>query len=154
MTRTARDLMQTHLITLSPDTPLLNAQRLFVDEEINGAPVIDETGKLLGVVSTLDILRAVEEEHDTASSYKVYFHSELEFSGPDWSSMPEDFQDRLGQLTVAEAMTKGGVTVSPDTSIVDLAKHLRTNRIHRALVLENDQLVGIISTFDLLATIE
>ncbi len=68
--------------------------------------------------------------------------------------MPEDFQDRLSQLTVAEAMTKGGVTVSPDTSIVDLARHLRTNRIGRALVLEDDSLAGIISTFDLLATIE
>ncbi len=75
--------MQTRLIALSPDTPFLNAHRLFVDEEINGAPVVDETGRLLGVVSTLDILRAVEEEHDTASAHKVYFHAELEFSGPD-----------------------------------------------------------------------
>ena len=154
MSPSTGDLMQTHLITLSPDTPLLDAQRVFVAEEINGAPVVDDAGRLLGVLSTLDILRAVAEEHDSAVSHNIYFRDDLEFSGPDWSQMPDDFQDRLSQITVAEAMTKGGVTVAPETSVAELAGTLRSHRIHRALVIEDDQLVGIVSTFDLLATLE
>ena len=66
MVRTARDVMQTYLISVNPETPLLEVHRLFVDEEINGAPVVDETGRLLGVISSVDLLRAVEEEHDAS----------------------------------------------------------------------------------------
>ena len=56
--------------------------------------------------------------------------------------------------TARDLMQTHLIALSPDTSSVDLAKRLRSNRIHRALVLEDDQRVGIISTFDLLATIE
>lgn len=154
MTQRARDVMQTHLITVEPETPLLDVHRLFVEEEINGAPVVDETGKLLGVISSLDLLREVESEHESPSADTVYFRDILEFSAPDWAETSEDFQDRLGHVTVADAMTPGGVTVHPDAPVEEVAKTLRTNRIHRVLVVEDGALVGIISTFDLVRLLE
>ena len=154
MARTARDVMQSHLITVSPETPLLDVQRLFVEEEINGAPVVDDAGRLVGMVSTRDLLRAAEEEHDTAESDARYFRDELEFSGPDWGSVLEDFQGRLAERTVSDVMTPGGVTVGPDASIAEVASTLRRHRIHRVLVAEDDVLVGIISSFDLVALLE
>ena len=112
----ARDVMQTHLVTVEPELPLVDVHRLFVEEEITGAPVVDETGRLLGVISSTDLLRAVDEEHGSASSETHYFRESLEFSGPDWARAPSDFQDRLAALTVEDAMTRGGITVAPETS--------------------------------------
>ena len=150
----ARDLMQTHLVTVEPELPLIDVHRLFVEEEITGAPVVDETGRLLGVISSTDLLRAVEEEHDSAGSEPNYFREWLEFSGPDWVGAPSDFQDRLTSLTVADAMTRGGITVAPDIPIEEVAAVMRRDRVHRVLVVENDLLVGILTTFDLIGLLE
>jgi CBS domain-containing protein len=150
----ARDVMQTGVATIDRDATLLDAHRLLVEEEIHGAPVVDEGGALVGVISTLDILRAVREEHDSAAADPTYYREFLEFSGPDWASGPEDFQDRLSQVTVADAMTGSVVAVRPDAPVPEIARLLRANRIHRVLVTEGDQLVGIVSTFDLVALLE
>ena len=154
MARTARDVMQTYLISVNPETPLLEVHRLFVDEEINGAPVVDETGRLLGVISSVDLLRAVEEEHDAASADSSYLRDFLEVSGPDWQGGSDDFQARLGERTVSDAMTRGGITVTPDAAISDVAATLRKHRIHRVFVVDGEQLCGVISTFDLVALLE
>jgi len=146
--------MQTHLISVNPETPLLEVHRLFVDEEITGAPVVDETGRLLGVISSVDLLRAVEEEHDAASAGSRHFQDILEFSGPEWQEGPDNFQDRLGEQTVSDAMTRGGITVAPETTVSDVAATLRKHRIHRVFVVDGDQLCGVISTFDLVALLE
>jgi CBS domain-containing protein len=154
MARTAREIMQTYVISVNPETPLLEVHRLFVDEEINGAPVVDETGRLLGVISSVDLLRAVEEEHDAASAGSNYLRDFLELSGPDWQEGSDSFQDRLGERTVSDAMTRGGITVEPDALISDVAATLRKHRIHRVFVVDGEQLCGVISTFDLVALLE
>jgi CBS domain-containing protein len=154
MADTAREVMQTYLISVNPETPLLEVHRLFVDEEINGAPVVDDTGRLLGVISSVDLLRAVEEEHDAASAGTRYLRDFLEFSGPDWQEGSDNFQDRLGERTVSDAMTRGGITVAPETPISAVAATLRKHRIHRVFVVDDEQLCGVISTFDLVALLE
>lgn len=150
----ARDFMQKNVLTLAPETPLINAHRFFVEEEIHGAPVVEEDGRVVGVVSTLDLLRAVEEEHDRGSAGSAYFRDTLEFSSSGWSSLSEDFQDRLSELTVRDIMNTEVVSVSADATPAEVARSLRRNRIHRVLVLEEGRLLGLISTFDLVGLIE
>ena len=150
----ARDVMQTHVVTVEPELPLIDVHRLFVEEEITGAPVADETGRLVGVISSTDLLRAIEEEHESATSEPHYFREWLEFSGPDWTRSSPDFQDRLASLTVADAMTRGGITVSPDAPIAEVAGLMRRHRVHRVLVVEDGLLVGILTTFDLIGLLE
>jgi CBS domain-containing protein len=150
----ARDVMQTAVATIECDATLLDAHRLFVEEEIHGAPVVDADGAVVGVISTLDLLRAVRDEHESAASEPSYYREFLPFSGPDWGSGPEDFQDRLSQRTVGEAMTESVVSVAPDASIPEIAGALRQNRIHRVLVADAGRLLGIVSTFDLVALLE
>lgn len=154
MARSARDVMQTYLISVNPETPLLEVHRLFVDEEINGAPVVDETDRLLGVISSVDLLRAVEEEHDAASAGSSHVREFLEISGPDWQEESDDFKNRLAERTVADAMTRGGITVAPETPVSEVAATLRKHRIHRVFVVDGEQLCGVISTFDLVALLE
>ena len=150
MGRTARDVMQTYLISVNPETPLLEVHRLFVDEEINGAPVVDDTGRLLGVISSVDLLRAVEEEHDAASGGSADFREIADLSSPDWQQGSSDFQDRLGERTVADAMTRGGITVTPETPVSEVAGIMISGHIHRLLVTRAGQAVGIVTTLDLL----
>lgn len=154
MARVARDVMQSFVLKVNPETPLIDVHRLFVEEEINGAPVVDDMDRLLGVVTSLDLLRAVEEEHGSAAVESTYFRDFFEFSGPDWTRSPEDFQDRLSERTVADVMTEGGVTVSPDTPIPKVASTMRKNHIHRVFVVDGEVLEGLISSFDLIGLLE
>ena len=154
MARLARDVMETGVVTIDPEASLLDAYRLFVEEEISGAPVVGEDGRVLGVVSAHDLLRATEEERDTAWVQTNYFRDLAEFTGPDWGSVARDFQDRLAERTVRDVMTMGAITVAPDATIPEIASTLRKNRVHRVLVAEDDRLVGLISSFDLVALLE
>jgi CBS domain-containing protein len=119
----ARDFMQTDLLTVTPETPLIDIQRMFVEEEIHGAPVVDEDGKVRGVVSTLDLVRALREEHDA------------EDVTPD---------------VAADVMTPELVTVTSETPIAEVAQAMRGQHIHRVLVVDAGELVGVITSFDLL----
>lgn len=150
----ARDVMETGVVTIDPEASLLDAYRLFVEEEISGAPVVDEDGRVLGVVSAHDLLRATEEERDTVVAESRYFRDLEEFSGPDWGSAVEDFQDRLAQRTVRDVMTPSAIMVAPDATIAEVASTLRKHRVHRVLVTDEDRVVGLISSFDLVALLE
>jgi CBS domain-containing protein len=149
------DLMQRDVLVVSPETPLVDVHRLFVEEEINGAPVVEEdSGKVVGVISSLDLLRAVRDEYDhVASVVGAYFRDELPSSDPSWNDAPADFGERLAQLTVADAMVKERVWVTSDMSIAAAAAVMRSQRIHRVLVIDDHELIGILTTFDVLQAI-
>jgi len=150
----ARDVMQTGIVAVGPSTPLLDVHRLFTEEEISGAPVVDDDGTLLGVITSTDLIRAVEEEHDSGRVAQDYFLDLLPYSSPDWASGPEDFQDRLREVRVEDVMTVEVLTVAPETPIPLVARALREHHIHRVFVSQDARLVGVISAFDLLKLVE
>jgi CBS domain-containing protein len=152
MALTASDIMQTQVVTVSPSDPLHSVQRLFFEEEIHGAPVVDETSRVRGMITSMDLIRAVMEESD--SSKGVDFTDAFEQVGVPWEAASEEFQDRLGESIVADVMTESLVTVDPTTSISEVALLLREHRIHRVLVVKGDNLLGIISSFDLIRLLE
>ena len=149
MGMTARDIMETRVVTVSPDLPLLDAHRLFSEREIHGAPVVSDDGVLLGVISSSDLLRAVSEEHSTGRVDSYYLREFVEYSGPDWANIPEDFQDRLREVRVSDVMTPEVVWVAPDADVSEVACTLCEQLVHRVLVLDDGRLAGLISTFDL-----
>jgi CBS domain-containing protein len=151
----ARALMKRDVITVSPETPILDVHRLFVEEEIHGAPVVGDDGIVHGVVSALDLLRIVRDELEpgAGATATTYFRDELPYSGPDWQSRPEDFQDRVRHLTAADAMTREIVMVGPDATAEDIARTMREQHVHRVLVCEERVLQGVVTTFDLLQAV-
>jgi CBS domain-containing protein len=151
---TAESVMTDSVVTVSPETSLLNVMRLFVEEDIHAAPVVGDDGELVGVISTSDLLRAQEEEHDTALTTTDYLRGLLEFSLPDWTEDLEDFQDRLRQRTVEEVMTRSYVSVPIDAPVALVARRMRENRIHRVWVEKEGRLCGVVSTLDLMPVIE
>jgi CBS domain-containing protein len=139
----ARDFMQTDVLTVTPETSILDIHRLFVEEEIHGAPVVDDGGIVRGVVSTLDLLRAVSEESQPDSRGVPYFHAEPQ-------AIPDQLPERLAALNAADIMTRELVTVSPSTPIAEVAQTMREQHVHRVLVIEDRELLGVLTTFDLL----
>jgi len=149
MTRKAGDVMERSILSLSPEASLLDAHRLFVESGIHGAPVVDDEGLVIGVVTSTDLLRAVFEEHESAGFASApVFRETLEFGPPAWSL--EDFQDRLAQRSVAEVMTEGARTVEESTPAAAVAGILHRERIHRVWVLKEGRPTGVISALDLL----
>jgi CBS domain-containing protein len=151
MTITARELMQESIVLVAPEDPLIGVQRLFADEMIHGAPVVDEQNRVLGVITTSDLLQAIADDRDAAYPTPGYFEDGVaSFTGV----ADQDFQEALGERRVAGVMTRDIVSVSPRASISEIARTLRHNHVHRVLVIEDDVLVGIITTFDLIELLE
>lgn len=150
----ASDLMQRDVITVTPETRILDIHRLFVEEEIHGAPVVGEDGSVQGVVSTLDLLRVIRDELDpgAGSTATTYFQDDLRYAGPDWIGMPENLQDRIQELRAADVMTRELVTVGPDATLDEVVRTMSEHRVHRVLVIEDGSLQGLITTFDVMST--
>jgi CBS domain-containing protein len=154
MAMTARDIMQTRVVTLSPDAPLRAIQSLFVEEGIHGAPVVDEEGAVVGVVSSTDLLRAASEDADTSPAEPVYFRYDLDLHGADWGRAPADLRERLPDAVAADIMSTEILAVAPETPVSGVARVLRENAVHRVLVIEDGELCGIVSVMDLIALLE
>jgi len=151
----AEDIMEKRVVTVAADSPLLAVYRLFVEEDISGAPVVDETGDVVGVISSRDLLRIANETHDDAAMDLHYYEDVPSFQAKEWMTDIEEFEDRLTQRNVSQVMTTGAISVRRDTPINEIADILLKHRIHRVLVLdvENDEgpLVGLVSVFDMVA---
>jgi len=151
MTLTAADVMQTHLISVSASDPLHAVKRLFFEEEIHGAPVVDDEGRVRGMITSMDLIRAATDGNEDGD---IDFSGAVEELGLSWGSSGDDFQRRLGEAVVADVMSDAVVSVGPETSVPEVAKTLRENRIHRVLVVKEDSLMGIVSSFDLIRVLE
>jgi len=154
MTTTARDLMQTRVVTVSPDAPLRAVQSVFVEEGIHGAPVVDDEGTVVGVVTSMDLLRAAAEEADASPSEPTYFRYDLDLHGFDWDRAPADLRERLPDSVAGDVMTTEILAVAPETPVSGIARVLRENAVHRVLVIEDGELCGIVSAMDLIALLE
>lgn len=148
---TARDIMQSSVVTVSPDDRLSNVQRLFCEEEIHGAPVVDDAGHVVGLISTIDLLRTASEHAETGIADLEI--GGLEFSLTGWGDSDE-LREQLDGTPVSQAMTESVVAVAPDATIPEIARAIRTHGIHRVLVVEKDFLCGLVSTFDLVGLLE
>ena len=154
MATVARDIMQSRIVTVSPNAPLRAVQSVFVEEGIHGAPVVDEEGRVLGVITSMDLLRAASEEDEASPAEPAYFRYDLDLHGFDWSRAPADLRERLPDAVAADVMTTEVVTVAPDAPVSVVARVLRENAVHRALVVEDGELRGIVSAMDLVALLE
>ena len=152
--QTARDVMQSQVLTVSPDDPLHVVQRLFYEESIHGAPVVGEDGQVIGIITSTDILRAANEAHEVAGSEPVAFVDDLDLGDGAWGMTPEVFRQRLQHTTVADHMTDSVVVVDPETPVGGVARRLLEHQVHRVLVIEDGKLCGIVSTFDLIGLLD
>jgi CBS-domain-containing membrane protein len=144
-TLTAADLMSRELVMVPCEMSLQGAARMLSRARVSGAPVVDGTGRCVGVVSTTDFLNWVDEEHarplrepkETAcNSWQIFGNA----------AAPTD--------CVSDVMTSDPVVVQPGTAIGEVAQMMLDARIHRVLVVDSsDRPIGILSTTDILAAV-
>jgi len=139
---TARDLMHANPVSLRKDATIKEAAALFADRGISAAPVINDAGRALGVVSLSDLAR-----YDRgAAIYSDPIAEELA------SELREGFQiEQTDRTTVAEIMTPIVFAVSPTTPVRQVIGEMLARKVHRLFVLDDTGvLVGVISPFDIL----
>lgn len=121
-----RDYMATSLVTLKPEMEILRAVHLLLEHDFGGAPVVDDAGRLVGILTEKDCMKVV---------LNAGYHSE--YGG-----------------RVAEYMSHDVVTLRPEYSIVEAAKKFLDESYHRYPVVDNNELVGQISRRDVMRALE
>lgn len=175
---TVRQLMRSHPLTLEPDESLRAAAELLTSAGVTGAPVTSG-GSVIGVVSLTDILAfeadqpgvptyrsdrtgALEEEDRDAPEVveepgSRWFVEMWEDAGADVVSRiaePEAPEwDALDAHAVSEVMSRAVISVPPDADVREAADLMERRHVHRLLVLEDDQLAGILSALDLVRAV-
>ena len=142
MSQTAKDIMQTRVISVGVDDPLMSVHRLFVDEEISGAPVVNDRGEVVGVISARDLLRDHQEEEEVDRDDSVYYLGDLSDETREFMSNQRDFVETLASRTAGDVMSRDIIAVDSDAPVAKIAETLISNKIHRVLVLED----GILKT--------
>jgi CBS domain-containing protein len=176
-----RSIMTTDVTTVSPELSLREAMELLTRRQISGAPVVAGED-ILGVVSTSDLVAfasslpgvqsapsgvpdeiewdapATAAELDEMDVSETGFFSELwGAAGADvveqMAAAEEHMLNELEQHVVREVMSTDLVTLPSDTTVKEAADILRRRRIHRVLVVDDGELVGILSTLDIASAV-
>ncbi|HXQ28012.1 MAG TPA: CBS domain-containing protein [Gemmatimonadales bacterium] len=178
---TVRDIMSPSVQVLDPALTLRDAVEILAAQHITGAPVVS-AGAVVGAISANDILafeadtpgvpteRMESAEGETelespagemwepdAETPSTYFNDLWADAGADvaqrFESLAGPEWDVLGEHTVAEAMSQGVRAVSPDTTVADAAAYMLKERVHRAVVLEAGELIGIVTATDIMRAV-
>ena len=138
----AEDVMTRELISIDPDSTVLQAARLMLEHHISGLPVIDKEGNLVGVLSEGDFLRRRETKTEKRHSRWLEF-----LMGP--GRIAAEYSHSHGSK-VSEVMTKEVQTVDETTALEDIVDLMERHRIKRVPVLCGGQVVGIITRSNLM----
>lgn len=124
------NVMRSELVTVPPETTLLSAQNILEQKQINHLLVVDSDGELLGIVSDRDLKKSWASSATTLSKNELMY--------------------LLDQVTVASIMAKKTITIAPGTTIERAALLMNENRINALPIVEGDDLVGIITSRDVI----
>lgn len=116
-------------ITVAPDTPVSEAQRIMRREKIHRLPVLDKKNQLIGIVTEKDLLYASPSPASTLDIHEMTY--------------------LLSQLTVKKVMSKVVITVNSQTVVEEAARIMVDNNIGGLPIVDDDVLVGIITESDI-----
>jgi CBS domain-containing protein len=137
---TVGELMRTDVITVSPTLAWREAAALLLSRGISAAPVVDDSGHLLGILSEKDLFRGLFPSFkDWIQSPEVYL---------DFATMESHAADAVGK-TVADVMSTRVITAEPSTPVLKIGALMVSSGIHHIPVVEKDILVGIVGRGDM-----
>lgn len=142
------DIMTTEVITISPDTDITKAAKILLEKSINGLPVVDDDGMVVGILCQSDLI--AQQTKFPIPSLFTFLDGLISISS---SKQIEKEVQKIMAIQVSQAMTPDPVTISPETDIETVAALMINKNFHTLPVVDNGQLVGIVGKEDLLRTI-
>lgn len=118
-----KSIMTTEVITVHPDTLILDAIQLLPKYKVSGLPVVDVDNRLVGILTEKDVLKILTKA-------QIHYHD-----------------------TVAQYMTKDVVAFSENDSAITVCKFFETNPIRRVPIVRDGKLIGIVSRRDIIRLI-
>lgn len=144
----AKDIMTREVITISPDTEIAQVAKLLLTKRINGVPVVNDSGKLVGILCQSDLI--IQQKNIPIPSLFTLLDGYI----PLTSSKKLDREvDKIMATKAADAMTANPVTVNPDTGIEEIAALMVEKNYHTLPVVDAGKLVGIVGKEDVLKTL-
>ncbi len=144
----AKDIMTRDVITIPPDMEIIQATALLLEKRINGVPVVDSEGILLGILCQSDLV--AQQKKFPIPSFFTFLDGFIPLTS--MKQLERQLQ-KVSALTVDQAMTPDPVTVTPDTSLNNVAALMVDRNYHTLPVVEDGKLVGIIGKEDILRTL-
>jgi CBS domain-containing protein len=142
MVMSVRDVMTRSVISVRPETPLKEVARLLIENGISGMPVVDEHGRVLGVVSEADFL--VKEQGVAAVRRRPFARI--------FGDAPETSEQlaKVAAATAEQAMTSPAITIEAGRPLAEAAARMVSRQVNRLPVTEQGRFVGIVTRADLL----
>lgn len=145
---TAADVMTRDPVCVARSTRIRELARVFEENEISGAPVVDQKGELVGVVSRSDLIRRCSEGTDEVPPAYL-FELLSEKSGKERTEASELVPEPL--ICVDDFMTIEPISVTVDEPVSSVARTMHERKIHRVIVVDGSNFpIGIITSLDLL----
>ncbi len=141
----ARDVMVSPVITVKPTETVKDVAKLFLGNRISAVPVVDDQGKLVGIVSEGDLLHRAEAGTQRSRPWWLLALTRDEALAADYI--------KEHARSVADVMTKDVITAGPDTPLHDIAAALERYAIKRVPIVKDGQLVGIVSRANLIQAV-
>jgi CBS domain-containing protein len=145
---TAKDIMTTEVVTVKPDTSIEDLASILVKHQISGVPVVDDAGKLYGIVTEHDLISRNKRLHiPTVISFldaAIYLESSRKFE--------EDVR-RLAATKVGDICTRKVVTITEDMTLVDIATVMDEKKVHLLPVMKIGAVAGVVGKRDLVRAV-
>ncbi len=147
MTKTVADVMTPNPITVTPQTPLPEAIKLLAEEHISGLPVVDDSGKLIGVISETDLMW--QESGVEPPPYIMILDSVIYLQNP--ARYEKEVHKALGQ-TVGEVMTRKPISIKSSQSLREAAHLMHEKNIRRLPVVDDqgNKVIGLLTQGDII----
>ncbi len=146
--QTAADIMTTNVISVNPETEILRAVQLLLENRINGLPVIDDQDRLVGIVCQSDLI--VQQKRVRVPSLFTLLDGYISLSS---ARHFEREVEKIAASQVRQAMTPNPASIAPETPVEEVATLMVEKNYHTLPVVSDGRLVGIVGKEDMLRTI-
>ncbi|MFO7716710.1 CBS domain-containing protein [Desulfosarcina sp.] len=143
-----KEIMTANPITVSDTMEIFKAAKILLDRRINGVPVVNDAGKLVGILCQSDII--AQQKKLPVPSFFSFLDGYINLSS--MKNLDKEVR-KIAATAVSDAMTPNPVTVEPDSSIETVAALMVDHNLHTLPVVEKGLLVGVVGKVDVLRTL-
>jgi CBS domain-containing protein len=144
----ANDIMTRKVVTVSPETKIEEAGKLLLEYHYNGLPVVDQEGRVKGIISQEDLV--IQQRKFPLPSVFTILDGVIPLHSP--RHLEKEIK-KIAATTVGEAMTPDPITIEPETTVEEIATLMVNKKIHTFPVVDHGKLVGIVGKEDILRTL-